>query len=94
MKTMTNLPHQAPEGYEYWTDDFSAKFTRVWIRNTGFFNYCEGQPSSVWGFINKKTGDIHSPVNHKKVGKVVDITLTSPYSAMVLQLNPIMAAFQ
>ena len=94
MKTMTNLPHQAPEGYEYWTDDLSAKFTRVWIRNTGFFNYCEGQPSSVWGFINKKTGDIHSPVNHKKVGKVVDITLTSPYSAMVLQLNPLMAAFQ
>ena len=94
MKTMTNLPHQAPEGYEYWTDDFSAKFTRVWIRNTGFFNYCEGQPSSVWGFINKKTGDIHSPVNHKKVGKVVDITFTSPYSAMVLQLNPLMAAFQ
>ena len=91
---MTNLPHQAPEGYEYWTDDFSAKFTRVWIRNTGFFNYCEGQPSSVWGFINKKTGDIHSPVNHKKVGKVVDITLTSPYSAMVLQLTPLMAAFQ
>ena len=91
---MTNLPHQAPEGYEYWTDDFSAKFTRVWIRNTGFFNYCEGQPSSVWGFINKKTGDIHSPVNHKKVGKVVDITFTSPYSAMVLQLNPLMAAFQ
>ena len=91
---MTNLPHQAPEGYEYWTDNFSAKFTRVWIRNTGFFNYCEGQPSSVWGFINKKTGDIHSPINHKKVGKVVDITLTSPYSAMVLQLNPLMAAFQ
>ena len=91
---MTNLPHQAPEGYEYWTDNFSAKFTRVWIRNTGFFNYCEGQPSSVWGFINKKTGEIHSPVIYKKVGKVVDITLTSPYSAMVLQLNPLMAAFQ
>ncbi len=88
------FPHQAPEGYEYWTDDFSAKFTRVGIRNTGYFTYCEGQPSSVWGFINKKTGDIHSPVNHKKVGKVVDITLTSPYSAMVLQLNPLMAAFQ
>ena len=94
MKMMTNLPHQAPEGYEYWTDNFSAKFTRVWIRNTRFFNYCEGQPSSVWGFINKKTGEIHSPVNHKKVGKVVDITLTSPYSAKVLQLNPLMAAFQ
>tara|TARA_Y100000992_G_C21174857_1_gene447769 strand:+ start:370 stop:507 length:138 start_codon:yes stop_codon:yes gene_type:complete len=43
--------------------------------------------------MNKKTGEFHSPVNHKKVGKVVDITLTSPYSAMVLQLNPLMAAF-
>jgi hypothetical protein len=44
--------------------------------------------------VNKKTGAYYSPINHKKVGKVVDIALTSPYSAMVLELNPLMAAFQ
>jgi len=94
MKMTIDLPHSAPEGYEYWTDDFNSKFVRVWIKNKKYFTYCEGQPSSVWGFIEKKTGNIHSPINHKKVGKVVDVTLTSPYSAMILQLNPLMSAFQ
>ena len=94
MKKMEHQPHLPPEGYEYWSDDFNAKFTRIWIRNKTFFNYCNGNPSSVWGFVHKKTGEYYSPINHKKVGKVVDITLTSPYSAMVLQLNPLMAAFQ
>ena len=92
---MEHQPHPTPEGYEYWSDDFNTKFFRIWIKNkTRYFNYCGGYPSSVWGFVNKKTGNYHSPVNHKKVGKVVDITLTSPYSAMVLKLNPLMAAFQ
>ena len=87
------LPYQAPIGYEYWTDDFNSKFVRIWIRNKKYFNYCEGYPSAVWGFWNKKTKKYHSPINHKKVGKAVNITLTSPYSAMVIQLNPLMAAF-
>tara|TARA_R100001509_G_scaffold163841_1_gene139451 strand:+ start:379 stop:666 length:288 start_codon:yes stop_codon:yes gene_type:complete len=95
MKTMENPPHLAPEGFEYWSEDFNAKFTRIWIRNkTRYFTYCGGHPSSIWGFVNKKTGAYYSPINHKKVGKVVDIALTSPYSAMVLELNPLMAAFQ
>ncbi len=89
------LPHNPPEGFEYWTDQFNTKFTRIWIKNKSrYFNYCEGYPSSVWGFFNNKTGRYHSPINSKKPGKVVDIALTSPYSAMVLQLNPLMAAFQ
>ena len=87
------FPHKAPQGYEYWTDDFNSKFVRIWIRNKKYFHYCDGHPSAVWGFWNKKTKEYHSPVNHKKVGKVVNLTLTSPYSAMLLQLNPLMSAF-
>ena len=94
MKTM-EFPHKAPKNHEYWTDDFSPKYLRIWIKNRSrYFQYCEGYPSSVWGFMNKKTGEFYSPVNHKKVGKKVNPALTSPYSAMVLQLNPLMAAFQ
>ena len=95
MKTMENPPHKPPKGYEYWTDEFNTNFTRIWIRNkTRHFLYCGGHPSSVWGFYNKKSGEYYSPINHKKVGKVVNIALTSPYSAMTLNLNPLMAAFQ
>ncbi len=86
--------HNPPKNHEYWTEDFSSKFVRIWIRNKKYFTYCEGQPSSVWGFQNKKTGEYYSPVNHKKVGKKVDLSQTSPYSAMTLNLNPLMAAFQ
>lgn len=94
MRTM-KFPHKAPKNHEYWTDDFNTKYLRIWIKNKSrYFNYCEGYPSSVWGFMNKKTGVFHSPVNSKKVGKIVDTALTSPYSAMTLNLNPLMAAFQ
>ena len=32
------------------------------------FTYCDGKPSAIWGFMNKKTGEFHSPVN-QKVGR-------------------------
>ena len=92
---MMELPHNPPEGFEYWTDQFNTKFTRIWIKNVSReFIYCDKpHPSSIWGFFNVKTGKYHSPINYKKPGKIVDITLTSPYSAMKLNLNPLMAAF-
>ncbi len=91
-----NFPWTPPNGYEYWTDEFNSKFTRIWIKNCSMsFNYgdCE-HPSAIWGFFNNKTGKYHSPINHKKPGEVVDVTDTSPFSAMILKLNPLMAAFQ
>ena len=64
---MMELPHNPPEGFEYWTDQFNTKFTRIWIKNvTREFIYSDKpHPSSVWGFFNEKTGKYHSPINSK-----------------------------
>jgi hypothetical protein len=40
-----------------------------------------GKPTkTIWGFIHKKTGEVHAPINPKTPGKVV--TETTPFSAM------------
>lgn len=84
--------HRAPDGYEYVIDDFNTTTKRIWILNRSReFIYREGAgpPRSVWGFLKPKTGKFYAPINHKKVGKEVDLKETSPYSAMPLNLNPL-----
>lgn len=90
---LMKYPHNAPPGYEYWSDSYSKTIDRIWIRNLGVFTYTEEQPSAVWGFFNKKTGEYIAPINWKKPGKVVEVSNTSPYSAMPLKLTPLEAAF-
>ena len=40
-----------------------------------------------------KTGRYSAPINYSKQGDPVDINNTRPYTAMQLNLNPLMAAF-
>mgnify|MGYP003109165231 CR=1 FL=1 len=92
---MEILFHRCPKGYEYFMDDFNKTTKRIWIINNRFeFSYMEGngQPKSVWGFFKPKTGKFFAPINSKKIGKEVDITETTPFSAMQLHLNPLMSA--
>ena len=90
------LPHDAPEGFEYWIDDHNKTIKRIWIRNLSQFSYTTENPSSIWGFYNTKKEEFCSSENYrdsKKPGKVVNIKDTTPYSAMKRNINPLMAAF-
>ena len=40
---------------------------------------------SIWGFYNTKTKQYHAPINSKKVGAIVPVEKTSPYSAMQIK---------
>ena len=79
---MIEFPHTAPKGYSYEFENYKRGVVRVWILNHGEFVYTEEQVKSVWGFYKTKTKEYHAPVNAKKVGDVVDIRDTTPYSAM------------
>jgi hypothetical protein len=59
------------------------------------FQYREGAgpPKSVWGFYRPSSKKYYAPINYKKMGKEVKIEETSPYTAMKLNLNPLMSAF-
>ena len=46
------------------------------------------------GFYDNKKGCYYAPINSSKCGDKVEVANTRPYTAMPLNLNPLMAAFQ
>ena len=76
--------HEVPEGYSHYScEEFNKTYDRVWLHHSREYIYAEGaEGKTVWGFIKRKTGAIHSPVNAKKVGKIIDPDQTTPYTAM------------
>ena len=89
-----SFPHEPPKGYHYEVEPFRRNVYRICIVNDGSFSYTDVPPKSVWGFVSTKTGEYSAPINYSKQGDKVDIKDTTPYSAMQLNLNPLMAAFQ
>ena len=88
------FPWKAPKGYHYEQTPFKRNVTAIWICPDRRYDYNNGKPiKCIWGFYNSKTKQWHSPVNSSTVGDVVDPARTSPYSAMLLNLNPLEACF-
>ena len=90
----SSFPHKPPKGFHYEVDLFRRNVYRICIVNDGTFSYTDVAPKSVWGFYNTKTGKYSAPINFSKQGDTIDISKTRPYTAMQLNLNPLMAAFQ
>jgi hypothetical protein len=86
--------HEPPKGYHYEVESFRRNVYRILIVNDGSFSYTDVAPKSVWGFYDVKKRSYSAPINYSKQGNTVDINNTTPYSAMKLNLNPLMAAFQ
>ena len=85
--------HEPPKGYHYEVESFRRNVYRILIVNDGSFSYTDVAPKSVWGFYNTKTGKYSTPINFSKQGNTIDISKTRSYTAMQLNLNPLMAAF-
>jgi hypothetical protein len=88
------IPHTAPEGYDYYVEEFDSKYDRIMLHHHRKYDYNLGEKvATVWGFFNRKTKQYHSPINAKKVGKVVQHK-TTPYTSMPLNQTPLEQAFQ
>ena len=88
------FPHKAPKGYSYEQVSFKNQVVAIWIVNHYKFVYNGGGTArSIWGFYNTKTKEYFAPVNSKTIGKRVDISQTTPYSAMILKQTPLESAF-
>lgn len=88
------FPHQPPKGMTYEQIDFKRNVIAIWIRYQRKFDYNLGKSvACIWGFYNTKTKEYYSPVNSSKVGDVIDIRQTTPYSAMTPKQTPLTAAF-
>ena len=87
-----DFTHKAPEGYSYEYTSFKRNITAIWLRNHSLFVYTNDPVRTIWGFYDSKKRKYYSPVNHKKVGKEVQLSDTRTYTAMPLNLNPLEAA--
>tara|TARA_B100000900_G_C20515664_1_gene689948 strand:+ start:966 stop:1175 length:210 start_codon:yes stop_codon:yes gene_type:complete len=66
----------------------------IWTVYRGEFVYNDGNECAcIWGFYNPKKQQYYAPINSNKVGDKVDVNSTTPYTAMQLNLNPLMSAF-
>lgn len=82
--------HHPPKNYSYEITQHKRNVLGIWIINHHQFSYTDTPPRSIWGFYNTKTKQYHAPINSKTVGDVVEFCNTTPYSAMQLNLNPLM----
>jgi len=95
LKLPPSFPHEPPEGYSYEVRQHKRNIVSIWLCHHCQYNYNDGNPiSTIWGFWDTKKQCYYTPINSTKQGDPVDINDTRPYTAMQLNLNPLMAAFQ
>tara|TARA_B100000003_G_scaffold183153_1_gene176055 strand:+ start:365 stop:649 length:285 start_codon:yes stop_codon:yes gene_type:complete len=93
MNLPDGFPHKPPKGYSYEVKEHKRNMVSIWLRNHATFSYTSDPVRTIWGFYNTKKGCYHAPINSTKHGDQVDINDTRDYTAMQLNLNPLMRAF-
>ena len=83
------FPHIPPEGYYYKVKPFKRNILSIWLHHPDIYTYTSDRVRTIWGFFNTKTRQYHAPINSTKCGDKVEIDKTTPYSAMVRNLNPL-----
>ena len=86
-----DFPHQPPKGYRYATLQFKRDVVSIWtVHQHGFVYNDHTECYCIWGFYNTKEQQYYAPINSSKIGNKVDVNDTTPYTAMPLNLNPLM----
>ena len=84
------FPHEEPEGYSYETREFRSNVAAIWLHHHYDYIYSGGKPvATCWGFYNFKTKCYYAPISSTKCGNKVEISQTTPYSAMLINRNPL-----
>lgn len=73
-----SLPNP-PEGYSYLHKKFNDAYDAIFLKSSRY------PKPTIWGFVNLKTGKLHSPINSKSPGKIA--TYVTAYSAMLPPKN-------
>ena len=75
--------HKPPKDYHYRVTQHNKKFDAVWlVHPPNKYQYTTEIVQTIWGFIDKKSNAIHSPINSKKPGSIIDPSLTTKWTAM------------
>lgn len=89
------MPLTPPKGYHYEVQEHKRNVVSFWLCGGPTYQYLDGgTPRTIHSFYNYKKKVWYAPVNSKKIGDEVDPATMRPWTAMKLNLNPLMAAFQ
>ena len=94
MELPDSFIHSPPEGYSYETIPFKTSTVAIWINGScsTLFNL-NSKSHCIWGFYNTKTKCYHAPITSTKCGNKVEVSQTTPYSAMPRTFNPLETVF-
>ena len=82
--------HLPPDGYSYEFQRSRYKdIIGIWICNDNPSTVTGQYYRSIWGFYHPRKRCYYSPINSTTKGNQVAIDRTTPYSAMVPNLNPL-----
>ena len=87
------MPVEPPKGYFYEITEHKRNVAAIWLTGGPKYIYNDGKSArTIHSFYNYKKKVWYAPINSKKVGEEVDPTTMRPWTAMPLNLNPLMAA--
>lgn len=85
---IVDFPHKAPENYFYEYEEFKHNVVRIMLRCHRKFDFNLGESTAtVWGFYHTKKKCYYAPINVKTVGKEIDISSTTAYTAIIPKLT-------
>lgn len=94
MITDFQFPHTPPEGYSYEFSEFNTRLVAIWMHHHCAYSFNDGKTvRTIWGFYSPKKREYYAPINSSKCGDKVNITKTTPYTAMQLKQTPLELAF-
>lgn len=91
----SDFPHSSPKGYSYIVEKHNASTLSIWLLHHRRYVYAEnGEPvRTIWGFYKPKSKSYYAPINSSKIGNLVNVSDTTPYTSMPLNLTPLERAF-
>jgi hypothetical protein len=83
MELPYDFPHQPPAGgYWYSVESFKRNIISIWLYHPDRYSYTADRVRTIWGFYDTKKKVYCAPINSSKLGDVVDIDDTTPYTSM------------
>ena len=83
-----SFTHEPPKAYSYQVREHKRNVLSIWLQHHYDYVYSDGgNVATIWGFYDTKKKQYHAPVNSRTIGLQVDISNTTPYTAMPLNLN-------
>jgi len=84
-----DFPHTAPEGYSYSVEEHKRGILSIWLLHSRryVFHGSDKDVRTIWGYYKSKSREYYAPIDSKKVGKLVNVSDTTPYTSMPLNFS-------